>query len=127
MSIEKMFEVATRSKMRFPYKGMISIEDLWDLSVSNMDAVFKTLNTQVKQAKEESLLDKRSKEDEMLDTQIEIVKYIVKIKLDEDNARLAAKDQREKKQKLMSVLSTKQDEELHSKSAAEIQKMIDEL
>ena len=45
---KNMFEVATREKMRFPFKGMISVEDLWDLSVQNLDKVFKTLNSQRK-------------------------------------------------------------------------------
>lgn len=53
---KNMFEIATRTKMRFPFKGMISVEDLWDLSVQNLDKVFKTLNSQRKEAQEESLL-----------------------------------------------------------------------
>ena len=40
-----MFEIAARNKFRFPFKGMISTEDLWDLSVENLDNVFKTLNS----------------------------------------------------------------------------------
>ena len=33
-----MFEVATRNKFRFPFKGLISVEDLWELSVDNLAA-----------------------------------------------------------------------------------------
>jgi len=115
MSNEKMFEVAVRNKIRFPFKGVVSVEDLWDLSTKDLDSVFKTLNSQVKQAKEESLLDTKTKEDEVLDMQIEIVKYIVKVKLEEDSLRLQAKEQREKKQKLLSILSAKQEEDLQNK------------
>lgn len=46
MNAEKMFETAVRNKMRFPYKGQISVEDLWDLDVNALDGVFKTLNSQ---------------------------------------------------------------------------------
>lgn len=127
MSEKNIFEFAVRNKYRFPFRGQVSVEDLWDLSVQNLDSVFKTLNSQVKQAKEESLLDTKTKEDEVLDTQIEIVKYIVKVKQDEDNVRLQAKAKREQKQKLMSILSEKQESELRGKSADEIQKMLDEL
>ena len=122
-----MFEVAVRSKLRFPYKGMVSVEDLYDLSVTNLDTVFKSLNSQVKQAKEESLLDTKTKEDEVLDLQIEIVKCIVKVKLEEEAARLQAKEKKEKKQKLLSILSEKQENELQNKSVDEIQAMLAEL
>ena len=30
-----VFEIATRKKYRFPFKGMITVEDLWDLSLQN--------------------------------------------------------------------------------------------
>lgn len=53
-----MFEIA--------FKGMISSEDLWDLSVENLDNVFKTLNSEMKKTKEESLLSTKSKDDELL-------------------------------------------------------------
>ena len=46
MKNEKIFEMATRTKMRFPFKGMVSTEDLWELSVKDLDAVFKVLNSQ---------------------------------------------------------------------------------
>ena len=72
--MEKMFEFALRNKVRFPYKGMISVEDLYDLSARELDSVFKTLNAQVKKSQEESLLATKTKEDETLSVQIEIVK-----------------------------------------------------
>ena len=127
MSNDKMFEIAVRCKLRFPYKGMVSVEDLWDLSVENLDSVFKTLNSQIKTAKEESLLVTKSKEDEKLSLMIEIVKYIVSVKLSEENARLKAKENKEKKQKIMEIIASKQDADLLSKSTDELQAMLNEL
>lgn len=124
---EKMFETAVRTKMRFPFRGLVSVEDLWDLSVENLDSIFKTLNAQVKKAKEESLLNTKSREDQVLDMQIAIVKYIFSVKLEEENLRLRAKEQKEKKQKLLSILASKQEEDLHNKSVDEIKAMLDEL
>ena len=46
MEANKMFEVAVRNKFRFPFKGVISVEDLWDLSVQQLDGIFKTLKSQ---------------------------------------------------------------------------------
>jgi len=124
---EKMFEVAIREKMRFPFKGVINSEDLWDLSTRDLDSIFKTLNSQLKEIKEESLLQVKTQQDQELDMKIEIIKYIVKVKLEEENLRLQAKDRKEKKQKLMEILSEKQDANLKNMSEEDIKKMLNEL
>lgn len=125
--MEKMFEIATRSKMRFPHKGYISVEDLWDLNVTALDSVFKVLNSQVKQVNEESLLATKSKEDEMLTTQIEIVKYIVSVKLTEAEVKSQEKAMREQKQKILSILADKQDEALQNMSVEDLQAMLSKM
>ena len=127
MSNEKMFEMAIRNKMRFPFKGLISVEDLWDLSVTNLDLIFKTLNSQLKQVKEESLLNVKTQQDQELDMKIEIIKYIVNVKLEEENLRLKAKEQKEQKQKILEILATKQDADLQNKSIEELTAMLNEL
>lgn len=127
MNTVNMFEVATRGKMRFPYKGMVSVEDLWDLGVSALDSLFKALNSQMKQANEESLLNTKSKADETLDLQIEIVKYIVSVKLAEKEARDKAAAKKEQKQRIMQIMATKQDEALQNASMNDLQKMLNEL
>ena len=127
MKNKNMFEVAVRTKMRFDFKGLISVEDLWDLNVKDLDSIFKNLNSQLKKVKEESLLDVKTQQDKELDMKIEIVKYIVKTKLEEDNQRLKAKEQKEKKQKIMEILSTKQDQDLQNKSIDELKAMLNKL
>jgi uncharacterized membrane protein len=122
--MEKMFEFALKNKVRFPYKGLVSVEDLFDLSVRDLDSIFKTLNAQVKKSQEESLLATKTKEDETLAIQIEIVKHIVKTKLDEAEAVKQSKELKEKKQKIMEIIAAKQDESLHNASVEELQAML---
>ena len=124
MNTEKMFETAVRNKMRFPYKGQISVEDLWDLDVNALDGVFKTLNSKVKVSQEESLLRTRSKESEELMVQIEIVKYIVSVKLAEAEARKNAEANRAKRQQILGILADKQESDLKNKSPEELQAML---
>ncbi|AOZ62152.1 hypothetical protein QCM8_234 [Bacillus phage QCM8] len=83
---DKMFEVATRKKMLFPFRGMISVIDLWDLTTTQLDSVFKTLNAQLKQVSEESLLQVKTTKDKELELQVEIVKYIYSVKVAEKEA-----------------------------------------
>lgn len=127
MTIENKFEVATRTKMRFTFKGLISVEDLWDLTPTNLDTIFKSLNSELKQVKEESLLSFKSEQDKELDMKIEIVKHIVSVKLEEANKRLKDKEQKEQKQKIMEILSSKEEESLQNKSVEELQAMLNQL
>ena len=121
------FEMAVKTKMRFPYKGSISVEDLYDLEIKELDLIFKTLNSQLKQIKEESLLETKSMEDQILDVKIQIVKHIFNIKQEEEAKRIKAKENKEKKQKLMEILANKENQDLLNKSKEDIQKMLDEL
>lgn len=125
--MEKMFEYATRNKIRFPFKGLISVEDLWDLSLTNLDSIYKTLNKQVKQSEEESLLNTKTTVDKELDIQIAIVKHIVAVKLTEQEAREKASAKKAQKQKIMAIIASKQDEALQNSSVEDLQKMLDEL
>ena len=122
-----IFETAVRNKFRFDFRGLQSVESLWDLSVRDLDSIFKGLNSQVKQIKEESLLDTKTQQNEELDVKIEIVKYIVKTKLEEEQLRNDSKNKKQKKQELYELLESKKNENLKGKSEEEIQKMIDEL
>jgi hypothetical protein len=125
--MEKMFEIATRKKFRFPFRGMVSVEDLWDCTPENLDTVFKALNAQKKVANEESLLSAATDADVELNIKIEIVKHIVAVKLAEIRARKEAKEKKEQKQKIMAILETKQNEALGNKSIEELQAMLKDL
>lgn len=127
MNVNSMFEVAVRNKMRFPYKGLISVEDLWDLSVEALDTVFKSLNSKVKASQEESLLQTRTKEDEELAIKIAIIKYIVSVKLAEAEAAVKARETKEQKQKILAILADKQDDALKNKSIDELKQMLSDM
>ncbi len=124
--MSKLFELAVRKKYRFPFRGQISVEDLWDLSITNLDSVFKTLNKEKKQSEEESLLSVKSEADKEVENKIEIVKYIVAVKQAEAAERISAKEKAQRKQKIAAIIERKQDEELESKSIEELMKIIED-
>ena len=126
MSTVNIFFLFTRKKYRYPYKGMITTEDLWDLPLTALDSIYKTLNKQAKQSQEESLLN-TSATNETLENQIAIIKYIVATKQQEQVDRLKEKERAEQKQKIMEILADKQDETLKGKSVEELQKMLEEM
>lgn len=124
MNEVNVFEIATREKLRFPYKGSISVEDLWDLSPANLDSVFKSLNAEKKQAETESLLSAKTDADTILDIKLSIVRHIVAVKLAEAEKRAKAKEIKEQKQKIMEIIANKQDAALQNKSVEELQAML---
>ena len=127
MTTENLFEMATRSKLRFPStKGELSVEDLWDLSDKDLDVVYKNLKDKEVKSSEESLLDDANV-DPKLTAAIGIVKYIFTTKR---NERLAEKERINKKltqRKYIDALSKKQDEAIEKMSEAELRAMIDSL
>lgn len=127
MSDMNLFEIATRNDYQFPFRGMINIIDLWDLSLTNLDSVFKTLNAEAKKSEEESLLNTKSKKDEEISNKIEIVKYIVGVKLDEKKKKEDAKKNAEMKQRLLEIKAKRQDAALENMSDEDLDKALAEL
>ncbi|MBT9788758.1 hypothetical protein GPK90_05285 [Clostridium sp. MCC344] len=124
MTTAELFIEATKKNFQFPFRGMINIIDLWELSVQSLDLVFKSLNADYKKSEEESLLSAQTKESEELSEKIEIVKYIVNEKLAEKKAKEDAKKNREMKQRLLEIKAKRQDAALEGLSDAELDKMI---
>ena len=127
MSDINLFEVATRANYQFPFRGMINVIDLWDLSLTNLDSVFKALNAEAKKHEEESLLNAKSKEDEEISNKIWIIKYIVSVKLAEKKAREDAKKKAEMKQRLLEIKAKRQNAALENMSDEELDKALAEL
>jgi uncharacterized protein YfeS len=127
MENQNIFEVASRMKIRFAYRGMITVEDLWDLSVQELDRIFQKLNKALKESKEESLLSPQAKEDSELAIAVAIVRHIVEVKLAEAAIALAAVERKAKKQKILAILADKQDDSLRNMSQEDLTKMLEDL
>lgn len=127
MEFTNVFEMATRLKFRFPFRGMISVEDLWDLSVEQLDTVYKALNKDVKQAQEDSLLSGPRVGDADLNAKIEIVKYIFQVKQTEEAERKAAADNAIKRKRIKEILAKKQDNALENMTEDQLQALLSEL
>lgn len=123
-----LFIIATRNKYRYPYKGLISTEDLWDLSLQGLDSIFKTLNSQLKELGEESLLvEVEDKGAEVLRNKIDIIKYVLRVKLETKARNEQAAANAAKRQRIMEVIASKEDAALQNMSVEDLTKMLDNL
>lgn len=118
-----MFEKASRMKLRYQTnRGVISVEDLWDLSLESLNAIAISLNKKLKESQTESFIKTKTKDTTELELKFNIVKHIIDVELSEAEARKNAAEKRAKKQKLMGLIAKKQDAELEGKSVDELMK-----
>lgn len=133
--MENMFESATRNKLRFESSvGHLTVEDLWDLpltstrKIATLDNVAREVNRQLKAESEESFVVKSTnarKKD--LETKLEIVKYIIQVKLDEQEAARSRAARAEEKKKLLEILEAKETQNMVSMDVEDIRKRLAEL
>ena len=119
-----LFKIAAKKKYRFNYKGVISVEDLWDLDVEALDSIYKNLKKQQKTSQEESLLETVSKEDKEINNKIEIIKIIVNDKLAAREKAIKAAEKRTQNQRILEIMADKKDAALKEKSIEELQAML---
>lgn len=127
MKTINLFELATRMKLRFPFRGTITVEDLWDLSLKNLDLVFKALNAEAKQANEESLLATKSDEDVILEAKIAIVRHIVDVKQTEAAEAAAAAKNEAQATQIRQLIAKKQTKALEEMPIEALQAMLADL
>lgn len=125
-----MFEKAIRSKLRFDTpRGMVNIEDLWDLpltGVVSLDNIAKDTNRAIKDGEEESFVHAKSSNDSIMELKMDIVKHVIKIRLEENVARNNAAARKDRREELLSLIADKKHHEDGEKSIEELTKMLEE-
>ncbi len=135
MSTTNIFEFAARNKIRFTStKGLLTVEQLFNdvpLRSSdgfNLDAIAREANKQLKAATEESFVNtERTPEHSRLETTLEIVKFVIASKLDDEAAAKKRQENAAEKQKLLKILAEKQDGKLSELSEAQLRRRIEAL
>jgi len=130
-----IFERASRRKYRFNYNGVCTVEDLWNLDMSALDAVYRNLAAAYKEMnaeQEDSLIqeeqDEQSRRGKLdLEGRLAVVKHIFTLKKDWAERAARAQETKQRKQRLLELKAKIEDQELEGKSAEEIQAMIDGL
>lgn len=126
MAVENIFQYAAKHKLRFPYRGSVSVEDLYDLSPEELDKIYKSLKRKEKDNDEESLL-KSKKADIALTVQIAIVKEIVEEKLAAVEKAKKKAESRQKRQRILEAIAKKDDDAMNNATKEELQGMLNEL
>lgn len=127
-----MFANATRKKFRYPYKGQITTEDLWDLDLEALNTIYIALNKQ--QAQENAnrglgiLPDKPFiNEPDEIQQKLDLIRYIAERKHFEQVEREKELVNRSRRQEIAEILQAKRNAELMNKTPEELEAMLNQL
>jgi len=119
------YKLATQQKLRFQTsKGLLSTEQLWDLSVNDLDSLAVSLQDSYNNSKGKSFLEKKTDKDKGLKLQFDVVLDILNTKVEESEAKRDAAEIKEHNEKIISLIKEKQDGALANKSIAQLEKML---
>lgn len=131
MTTQNIFEYATRNKLRFAsLRGELSVEQLWDVPLRsrddfNLNVVAKTANKALKDISEESFVEtKKTPEHTRREMALEIVKYVIEVKVEEERTAEKRATNKKEKEKLLDILAEKQAGKLSELTEKELQKRI---
>ena len=124
-----LFEVATRNQFRFPSdRGEITVEQLWELDLKSkncfdLDTIARAINKELKAETEESFVNiTPNPKKKPLEQKLELVKYIIETKMEENKKAKEKAERKEKREKLMRAIADKQDRAMSDASLEELQK-----
>jgi len=127
-----IFAQATRLKLRYKSQiGNLTTEDLWDLPLQrttgiSLDSVAIEIYEELEKAGKKSFVSK-NKTNDILELKMDIIKYIINIKLKEKEDATKALENKERKELLMDVIAEKEIDELKNKSVKDLKKEIKSL
>lgn len=121
------FKEATRLRLRFQTsKGLLSVEQLWDLSQTDLTACVRGAKKAIKKNDDDDLsfLDNDTAPDSVDQLRFDVLKEVYLTKKKEAEDARNAKQIKEHNQKILELISEKKDGELKGKSITELEAML---
>lgn len=124
-----IFEKVSRNKTRFPSdRGELTTEQLWDLSLTSLDTIARKINRDLKELAEESFINTSPDPRKPgLELQIAVLKHIIQVKLDDQEAQKVAATKAAKRKALLEALANREAADMAGKTSAQLMKELEEL
>jgi hypothetical protein len=127
-----IFEQISREATRFELtetsvKGVVSGEDLWNLSKDDLNILAKGYNKQLKALDEEDFIVKKSTKSSEISLKFEVVKHVLYAKVAEDDKKKLAKEKAQKRAELRELIGKKIRSAQEEKSIDELQEELEAL
>jgi len=119
------FKLASQQKLRFQTnRGLLSTEQLWDLSLEDLDVLAVSLEAQHKESGKKSFIVKTSAKDKTAKLRFDLVLDVLNTKIAENEAAAEARDIKEHNKKIITLIAEKEDESLKGKSIKQLEAML---
>lgn len=120
-----MYKEGIRKKLRFTTsKGNLTIEQLYDLSINELDTLAVTLDGEYENSKQKSFVVKRSSKNKDIKLAFDIVLDILNTKLEEAEEAKNAAERKANNERIFEIIASKEQKALENKSIAELKKML---
>lgn len=120
-----MYKGALQKKLRFKTnKGMITTEDLFDLSLQNLNTLAIMLDKKISEAPKKSFIEELPAKENDDELRFNIVKDVINIKLKARKDNIDKAQANAQKKRILEILAKRNDEELEKKSTEELRAMI---
>ncbi len=120
-----LFLTATRKKLRWQFQGLLSVEDLWDLSLTALNKIAVAVHQNL-QKSSISFIDEVPTETTDDTLRLEILKKIIEVKKAEKAAKETAAQVRANQQRIREILAQRAQDKLANLSDEDLQKMLEE-
>jgi hypothetical protein len=118
------FKLASKLKLRVTTgRGPLSPEQLWDLSLEELDTLAVALEAEHNQSGRKSFLHRASPKDKIAKLKFDVVLEILATKVEEADEALRAKEDKAHNQKIDQLIAEKKDESLKGLSIKELESM----
>mgnify|MGYP003111288139 CR=1 FL=1 len=119
------YRTASRQKLRIQTnKGLLSVEQLWDLSLNDLDTSAVALEKSYKESGKKSFLVKKSKKDKDLKLALDIILDVLNTKVEERDERADAAGVKAHNEKILARIAKKKDDELDELSVKDLEKLL---
>lgn len=119
------FKLASQQKLRFQTnRGLLSSEQLWDLSLEELDTLAVSLEIEHKQSAKKSFLVKTSIKDKTAKLRFDVVLDVLTTVVAEQEAAAEAMEIKEHNKKIVTLIAEKQDESLKGKSIKQLEALL---
>lgn len=115
------YKLASKAKLRFQTsRGVLSVEQLWDLSLEDLDSLAVSLEAAHKESGKKSFLNKTSVKDKMAKLAFDVALDILNSKVEDNEAALEAIETKQFNEKILNLIAEKQDDNLRGLSIAQL-------